>query len=80
MTRSCCPTCRLRFSPATAAHLTACPFCAQPLQGQDAVAVLGYKLIANDALLAAEADEAISVALPHPDRDPRWPGSGPTAR
>jgi hypothetical protein len=70
MTRSCCPTCRLRFSRATAVHLTACPFCAQPLQDQPVTALLGFKLIANDALLADEpaVDQAISVALPLPPR------------
>jgi hypothetical protein len=75
MTRSCCPTCRLRFSRATAVHLTACPFCAQPLQDQSAAVVLGYKLIGNDTLLADEpaGAEAIAVALPHPDQDPWRP-------
>jgi hypothetical protein len=27
MTHVCCPTCRLRFTPAAAAHITACPEC-----------------------------------------------------
>jgi hypothetical protein len=73
MTRSCCPTCRLRYSRTTAAHFTACPFCAQPLQDLPVAAVLGYKLIANDALLADESasDVALSVALPRPEDDDR---------
>ena len=71
MTRSCCPSCRLRFSRATAAHLKACPFCAQPLDQLPASQALGFKRIAVDGLVSAEAAEAIaiSVALPVP-QDP----------
>jgi hypothetical protein len=74
MTRSCCPSCRLRFSRATASHLTACPFCAQPLHDVAPAAVLGYKLIAVDVLAGddAVADQAValSVALPPPGQEP----------
>jgi hypothetical protein len=71
MTRSCCPSCRLRFSRATSAHLTACPFCAQPLDELPASAALGFKRIAVDGLVSTEAAEAlaIAVALPVP-QDP----------
>jgi hypothetical protein len=68
MTRSCCPSCRLRFSRATAAHLKACPFCAQPLDELPASAALGFKRIAVDGLVSTEA-AAIAVALPVP-QDP----------
>lgn len=58
MISTSCPTCRLRFS-ATGATLASCPFCAGPLQAVPASALLGYKLIAFDALvldeIAAEA-------------------------
>jgi hypothetical protein len=72
MTRSCCPSCRLRFSRATAAHVVACPFCAAPLQDLPAAALLGFRLIALDALLADdELAEAAAVALPVPPSSSR---------
>jgi hypothetical protein len=73
MTRSCCPSCRLRFSRATAAHLVACPFCAQPLEVLVAAEALGYKRIAVDGLARTDAAEsqaiAVAAALPVP-QDP----------
>jgi hypothetical protein len=30
MTRLCCPRCRLRFTPAAAAYIVACPECGKP--------------------------------------------------
>ena len=69
MTRSCCPTCRLRFSRATAAELVACPFCAAALEVRPPAALLGFRLIALDALLADDQPaEALAVSLPDPDR------------
>jgi hypothetical protein len=69
MTRSCCPSCRLRFSRATAAHLVACPFCAAALQDLSPSALLGFRLIALDGLLADDpAAEALAVSLPVPPR------------
>jgi hypothetical protein len=56
MTRSSCPTCRVRFTRVTAAHLAACPFCAQPLQTEPAAAVLGYRLLSIEPLLTQEPD------------------------
>ena len=73
MTRSCCPSCRLRFSRATAAHLVACPFCARPLDQLAASQALGFKRIAVEGLATADPVEAqaiaVSVALPVP-QDP----------
>jgi hypothetical protein len=63
MTRSCCLHCGLRFSPATAAELSACPFCVQPLELVPAPAALGLKLIALDALAADEAAVERAAAL-----------------
>jgi hypothetical protein len=51
MTRSACPTCRLRFSRVTAAHLAACPFCAGPLQDLAPADVLGFRLLSLEPLL-----------------------------
>lgn len=66
MARSCCPSCRLRFSRATATHLRSCPFCAGPLQMRPASEVVGLKLVAVDPLLDDEPAVARSVALPPP--------------
>jgi hypothetical protein len=72
MTQSCCPTCRLRFSRVTAAHLVTCPFCAAELASLSADAVLGFRLLAMDGLAAEtpldEPSVALSVTLPPPDR------------
>jgi hypothetical protein len=72
MTQSCCPSCRLRFSRATAAHLAACPFCAVPLQNLRADAALGFRLLAIDGLVDEEPMHEpvipFSVSLPPPDR------------
>jgi hypothetical protein len=69
MARSCCPSCRLRFSRATASHLVACPFCATALQELAPSALLGFRLIALDELLADDqVDEALAVSLPVPPR------------
>jgi hypothetical protein len=64
MTRSTCPTCRLRFSQQTAVHLAACPFCAQPLQMLAAADTLGFRLLSVDPLVTDEPAVAQSLALP----------------
>jgi hypothetical protein len=67
MTRACCPHCRLRYSPATAAHLSACPFCGRALDLLPPEAALGCRLLALrgssvrddeiDALAAAASED-----------------------
>jgi hypothetical protein len=45
VTQACCPSCRLRFDRASAAHLEACPVCAKPLHRiAGAKDALGYPL------------------------------------
>jgi hypothetical protein len=45
MTHACCPHCRLRFTPAAAGYLAACPECDQPLQRSAGLeATLGFRL------------------------------------
>ena len=74
MTRSSCPTCRLRFTRVTASHLASCPFCAQPLQAVPAGDVLGYRLLSIEPLLAQEPaavarlDAAADAAAAHHPR------------
>jgi predicted RNA-binding Zn-ribbon protein involved in translation (DUF1610 family) len=67
MTRMCCPSCRLRFTPAAAASLKTCPTCGEPLREQaSAVQGLGYQL--HTAKPYGEAFlNAVAVALADPD-------------
>jgi hypothetical protein len=76
MTRSCCPSCRLRFSRATAAHLAACPFCAQPLELFPASAALGFKRIAVDGLASADPLDAQAIAVSVALQVPQDPAPG----
>jgi len=66
MTRSCCPSCRLRFTHAAAAVLVACPSCGEGLYDVDDVAQLvGYRL-ANDLPESQVIDAALVAALRNP--------------
>jgi hypothetical protein len=70
MTRACCPSCRLRFSRAAAAHLTNCPECGARLQaGLAAAEILGYRLY-DGVDSPSERPIAVEVALPLPDWTP----------
>jgi hypothetical protein len=66
MTQACCPSCRLRFSRASAAHIETCPRCTQPLHRiASARDALGYPLFdISDPLPAVPT--AVGVALPVP--------------
>jgi hypothetical protein len=73
MTHLCCPDCRLRFTPAAAAHLAACPQCGgapQPMAGLEGV--LGFRLFRLEDV-PHSLPEAVAVSIPIPD--PR--GGGP---
>jgi hypothetical protein len=64
MTHATCPDCRLRFRPALAAHLSACPSCGRPLQTLGgARAAFGLRLFTPDNA-PRPLPEAISVAMP----------------
>jgi hypothetical protein len=67
MTYACCAGCRLRFSPAAAAFLTACPVCGEPPQPLGALAgAVGYRLFTlEDA--PHTLPEAVEVSMPIPD-------------
>jgi hypothetical protein len=67
MTHVCCPDCRLRFTPAAAAHLVACPGCGEPpqtLAGLDGM--LGFRLFRLEDV-PHSLPEAVAVSLPIPD-------------
>ena len=71
MTRACCHSCQLRFTPAAAASLAACPVCDVPLDRADrAGALLGYRLQTQDDPLP-ELPAVIAAALAVPPRAPR---------
>jgi hypothetical protein len=66
MTHVSCPSCRLRFTPVTAARLSACPACDRPLEAvASAERVLGFRLVIEDDNLEAWPT-AVAVALPIP--------------
>jgi hypothetical protein len=68
MTQACCPSCRVRFSRASAAQFDACPHCALPLDRTAGPAdVIGYRLfdIADPVpALPAAVAQAIAKAMP----------------
>lgn len=44
MTHLCCPRCRLRFTPAAAAHVATCPECGEPLQPSSLEDTVGFRV------------------------------------
>lgn len=72
MTQDCCPSCRLRFTRAAAAHLGACPRCGEPLQSiPSAEGMIGFRLVSPDEFGDA-LPEAVAIAMPWraPDVEP----------
>jgi hypothetical protein len=70
MIHSVCPSCKLRFTPVTAASLAACPSCGDPLQKLSELdGAVGLRLFRLQDAQPALPD-AISVALPIPGRPP----------
>lgn len=66
MTQACCPSCRLRFDGAVAAHLVACPACGEPPHTVlSAERVLGFRLVSDDDR-SESLPVALAVALPVP--------------
>lgn len=67
MTAVCCPDCRLRFTPAAAGYLAACPQCGKPPQAIASLeGAVGFRLFRpEDAPLSLP--EALEVSMPIPD-------------
>jgi len=63
MTHACCPSCRLRFTRAAAAHLVACPSCGEPTRSVASGLTLGYRLLTDDDRTGT-LPMAVAVALP----------------
>ena len=69
MTHLCCPSCRLRFTPAAAAYLRACPECGEPLHQRTLSETLGFrKSELHDAPAAMPAALAVTLPVPDPRR------------
>ena len=69
MTHLCCPRCRLRFTPAATAYITACPECGDPpLPIVSLERALGFRLVGPDDLPnELPYPIATSIAVPKPD-------------
>ncbi len=74
MTHACCPSCRLRFSPAASAYITACPQCGEPPEHISSLAhAVGFRLVTSEDLPIDLLPQAVAVAI-LPDGGPRNPG------
>ena len=70
MIHLCCRSCRLRFAPAAAPNLAACPECGRaPHAIAGAEGVVGFRLFTLEDL-PYELPEAIAVPLPDPSEAP----------
>jgi hypothetical protein len=68
MTHVCCPSCRLRFTPAAASYVTNCPHCGEaPREIADPGSALGFRLLGPEDLpfeLSWARPEAVPSAGP----------------
>lgn len=77
MTQACCPSCRLRFTPAASAYIVACPECGEPPQSTvDLEGIVGFRLVGPEDLpyelvgpedLPYELPHALAVSIPPPE-------------
>jgi hypothetical protein len=67
MTHVCCPCCRLRFTPAAAAYIVACPECGEPPHQITSQSALGFRLLGPEDLpIDLPQAVAVSIAAPEP--------------
>jgi hypothetical protein len=68
MTHVCCPCCRLRFTPAAAAYIIACPECGDPPQTIASLErTFGFCLVGPEDLPhELPYATAVSITLPEP--------------
>ena len=68
MTHVCCPRCRLRFTPAAAAYIIACPECGNSPQPTATLErTLGFRLVGPEDLPhGLPYATATAVTLPEP--------------
>lgn len=67
-THLCCAHCRLRFTPAAAAYITACPVCGDPPQPIASLELtFGFRVLGpEDVPHELPHATAVSIALPKP--------------
>lgn len=64
MTHVGCRSCRLRFTPASAAYLVACPECGRPLPPiVGAESVVGFRVFVPEDM-SHELPETVAVPIP----------------
>ena len=67
MTQACCPSCRLRFTPAASAYIVACPECGEPPRSTvDLEGIVGFRLVGPEDL-PYELPHALAVSIPTPE-------------
>ena len=66
MIHFCCPDCRLRFAPADAAYLVACPKCGEPPQASSLRGTVGFRVFEPEDF-PYSLPEALAVSVPVPD-------------
>ena len=68
MTPVCCPSCRLRFTPAAAAYLVECPECGRPPERIASFErVVGFRLVGpQDVPHSVPQAAAVAIAVPEP--------------
>ena len=68
VTHACCPPCRLRFTPAAAAYVKACPQCGEQPQQITGREALGFRLLGPEGYFPLGLPrKAIAVSIPAPD-------------
>jgi hypothetical protein len=69
VTHVCCPACRLRFTPAAAAYIVACPECgALPQAITSLECIFGFRLVGPEDLPRdLPYATARSITLPRPE-------------
>jgi hypothetical protein len=68
MTQPCCPRCRLRFTPAAASYIIACPECGKPPQPiANLEHTFGFRLVGPEDLpYELPYATAVSITFPEP--------------
>jgi hypothetical protein len=71
MTNLCCPRCRMRFTPAAAAYITACPECGDSPQAMTSLErTFGFRLVGPEDL-PHELPYATAVSITFPESGAR---------
>jgi hypothetical protein len=67
VTHVCCPVCRLRFTPAMAAYLPACPECGESGYATSLEGTVGFRLFTvEDVPHSVPQAAVVSIPIPRP--------------